>query len=292
MRLNKKSELFMEDKTTVRSFNEKNIPTMTSERKLAHLQICLEQDVQSRGITTGLEDISFIHQATTDLNLEDIDLSTHIFGKKLQLPLIISGMTGGHSFTQKLNDYLSRVAEQAKIGIGVGSQRAALEDVSARDSFQIVKRNANNTLKIGNIGVGQIVNDFTVSDLEEIIKMIDADAIAFHFNPLQESIQPEGDTHLSALMKRTKSLIQDAPVPIIAKEVGSGFSAYDMDRLQKLGFSGIDVQGAGGTSWSGVESIRTSLLKYKKAGEIFWDWGIPTAVSTILASRNFDGAII
>jgi len=209
----------MEDKTTTRSFDEKNIPTITSERKLAHLQICLEQNVQSRVITTGLEDISFIHQATTDLNLEDVDLSTQIFGKKLELPLIISGMTGGHSFSRKLNDYLSQIAEKVKIGIGVGSQRAALEDISAHDSFQIVRKNATNALKIGNIGAGQIVNDLELSDLNEIVKMIDADAIAFHFNPLQESIQPEGDTHLSGLMEKTKYLVQHAPVPIIAKEV-------------------------------------------------------------------------
>ncbi len=282
----------MEDKTTARSFTEKDIPTMTSERKLAHLQICLEQDVQSRVATTGLEDINFIHQATTDLNLEDIDLSTKILGKELRLPLIISGMTGGHSFSTKLNDYLSQVAEKVKIGIGVGSQRAALEDISARDSFEVVKRNAASTLKIGNIGAGQIVNDLSNSDLKEIAKMIDADAIAFHFNPLQESIQPEGDNHLSGLIEKTKSLIQDSPVPIIAKEVGSGFSIYDIKRIQKLGFSGIDVQGVGGTSWSGVESIRTNLSKYKKAGEIYWDWGVPTAISTILATRNFDGAVI
>ena len=282
----------MEDKTTVKSFNEENVPTMTSERKLAHLQICLEHDVQSRLVKTGLEDISFIHHATTDLNLEDIDLSTKIFGKEIRLPLIISGMTGGHSFSHQLNDYLSKVAEQAKIGIGVGSQRAALEDVSARDSFQIVKQNATSALKIGNIGAGQIVNDVTNSDIKEITSMIDADAIAFHFNPLQESIQPEGDNQLSGLLEKTKALIQEAPVPIIAKEVGSGFSIFDIDRIQNMGFSGIDIQGVGGTSWSGVESIRTNLLKYKKAGEVFWDWGIPTAISTILAARSFNGTII
>jgi len=109
---------------------------------------------------------------------------------------------------------------------------------------------------------------------------------------LQESIQPEGDNHLSGLIEKTKSLIQDSPVPIIAKEVGSGFSIYDIKRIQKLGFSGIDVQGVGGTSWSGVESIRTNQSKYKKAGEIYWDWGVPTAISTILATRNFAGAVI
>lgn len=282
----------MEDKTTSENISEKNIPTITSERKLAHLQICLEQDVQSRGVTTGLEDISFIHKATTDLNLEDIDVSTQIFGKKLNLPLIISGMTGGHSFAQQLNNNLSQVAEKAKIGIGVGSQRAALEDISARESFEIVKRNATTTLKIGNIGAGQIVSDFSASDLKEIIRMVNADAVAFHFNPLQESIQPEGDVNLTGLMDKTKLLIQESSVPIIAKEVGSGFSEYDINRVQKVGFKGIDIQGVGGTSWSGVESIRTSALKYKKAGEIFWDWGLPTTISTILASRNFTGAII
>jgi len=282
----------MEDETTSINLNEKNILTMTSERKLAHLQICLEQDVQSRVVSTGLEDISFIHQATTDLNLEDIDLSIKIFNKKLKLPLIISGMTGGHSFSLKLNDYLSQVAEKTKIGIGVGSQRAALEDISARESFQIIKNNAGNTLKIGNIGAGQIVNDFTSSDLKEIIEMIGADAIAFHFNPLQESIQPEGDTNLFGLKEKTKSLIQSSNVPIIAKEVGSGFSIIDINRLKNLGFSGVDVQGVGGTSWSGVESIRTNVLKYKRAGEVYWDWGTPTAISTLLASRNFDGTVI
>ena len=282
----------MEEKTVSRSLDEKNIPTMTSERKLAHLQICLEQNVQSRNVSTGLEDISFIHKATTDLNLEDIDLSTQLFEKKLNLPIVISGMTGGHSFAQELNDNLSQVAEVTKIGIGVGSQRAALENISARESFEIVKKHAKTTLKIGNIGAGQIVSNFSEADLAEIIRMINADAVAFHFNPLQEAIQPEGDTKLSDLMIKVKNIIKTSSVPIIAKEVGSGFSLFDINRLVDAGFSGIDIQGTGGTSWSGVESIRASTPKYKKAGEIFWDWGLPTAISTILASRTFTGEII
>lgn len=184
----------MESKPTALKSSIKKESSLTSDRKLAHLKICLEYDVQARKATTGLEDISFIHHATTDLNIDDIDLSTKIFGKKLAIPLIISGMTGGHSFAQKLNDSLSQAAEQMKIGIGVGSQRAALEDLDTRESFEIVRKNAPSVLKIGNIGVGQIVTGLNKADLNDITSMINADAIAFHFNPLQEAIQPEGGT--------------------------------------------------------------------------------------------------
>lgn len=282
----------MESKTTPHEVDEKKETTLTSDRKLAHLQICLEHDVQGRNITTGLEDISFVHHATTDLNMEDIDLSVELFGKNLQFPLIISGMTGGHAFAQQLNDSLSQVAEKTQIGMGVGSQRAALEDAQARESFEIVKANAPKILKIGNIGAGQIVEDLTSADLKEIVSMINADAVAFHFNPLQESIQPEGDTNLQGLMDQVLKLINGSSTPIIAKEVGSGFSRFDIARIKKSGFKGIDIQGAGGTSWAGVESIRTEDPKYKKTGEVFWDWGLPTTISTIFAKEQFKGHII
>ncbi len=282
----------MESKITPHEINGKKETTITSERKLAHLQICLEHDVQGRNITTGLEDISFVHHATTDLNMEDIDLSIELFGKKLQFPLVISGMTGGHAFAQQLNDYLSQVAEKTQIGMGVGSQRAALEDTQARESFEIVKRNAPTALKIGNIGAGQIVEGLSAVDLKDIVSMIDADALAFHFNPLQESIQPEGDTNLQDLMDKVSKLINASSIPILAKEVGSGFSKFDIVRIKKAGFTGIDIQGAGGTSWAGVESIRAEDPKYKNTGEVFWDWGLPTAISTILAKEQFNGHII
>ncbi|UCG04667.1 MAG: type 2 isopentenyl-diphosphate Delta-isomerase [Candidatus Heimdallarchaeota archaeon] len=265
---------------------------MTSDRKLAHIQICLEHDVQGRAITTGLEDISFVHHATTDLNLNEIDLSCEIFNKKLSIPLIISGMTGGHDFTHKLNAFLSQAVEQTNIGMGVGSQRAALENDEVKESFNIVREKAPNSLIIGNIGAGQIAQGLTNNQFQELIDMIKADAIAVHFNPLQEAIQPEGDTELKGLHEKTRQLIQAHSVPVIAKEVGAGFSLHDIRVIKKMGFQAIDVQGAGGTSWAGVEAIRTSLPKFKNTGEVYWDWGIPTVLSTILAKRNFDGIII
>lgn len=265
---------------------------LTSDRKLAHIQICLEHDVQGRNITTGLEDISFVHHATTDLNLDEIDLSIEIFNKKLSIPLIISGMTGGHDFTHKLNAFLSQAVEQTNIGMGVGSQRAALENEEVKESFNIVREKAPNSLIIGNIGAGQIAQGLTNDQFQELIDMIKANAITVHFNPLQEAIQPEGDTQLQGLHEKIGHLIQANPVPVIAKEVGTGFSLYDIAQIKKMGFKAIDVQGAGGTSWAGVEAIRTSLPMYKTTGEIYWDWGIPTALSTILAKQNFDGTII
>lgn len=265
---------------------------VTSDRKLAHLQICLEHDVQSRNVTTGLEDISFVHRATTDLNLEDIDISVEIFNKKLNVPLIISGMTGGHAFAHKLNHFLSQAVQQTKIGMGVGSQRAALEKDDVRESFDIVRKNAPDSLIIGNIGAGQIAQGLSYDQFQKIIEMIEADAVAIHFNPLQEAIQPEGDTNLTNLHKKATSLINEIPMPVIAKEVGSGFSPKDMVVLNKIGFKAIDIQGVGGTSWAGVESIRTLSSKHKKTGEVFWDWGVPTALSTALAVYNFKGVII
>ena len=265
---------------------------LTSDRKLAHIQICLEHDVQGRTITTGLEDVSLVHHATTDLNLDEIDLSTEIFDKKLSIPLIISGMTGGHSFTHKLNAFLSQAVEETNIGMGVGSQRAALENEEVRESFDIVREKAPNSLIIGNIGAGQIAQGLDKDQFQEIIDMIQADAVAVHFNPLQEAIQPEGDTQLKGLHEKTRQLIQAQSVPVIAKEVGAGFSLHDIGQIKKMGFQAIDVQGAGGTSWAGVEALRTSLPKFKNTGEIYWDWGIPTVLSTILATKNFEGKII
>lgn len=264
---------------------------LTSDRKLAHIQICLEHDVQGRKITTGLEDISFVHHATTDLNIGEVDLSIEIFNKKLSLPLIISGMTGGHDFAYKLNTFLSQAVKQTNIGMGVGSQRAALENEKVKESFNIVREKAPNSLIIGNIGAGQIAQGLTNDQFQELIDMIKADAIAVHFNPLQEAIQPEGDTQLKGLHEKVRQLIQAHSAPVIAKEVGSGFSLHDIAQVKMMGFQAIDVQGAGGTSWAGVEAMRTSLPKYKNTGEVYWDWGIPTALNTILAKKNFEGVI-
>lgn len=272
--------------------DQKQKGTVTSDRKLAHLQICLENDVQAKTITTGLEDITLVHCATTDLNFDEIDLSVEIFGKKLDLPFIISGMTGGHAFAHKLNHFLSKAVNDTKIGMGVGSQRAALEDIKVRESFDIVRKNAPNSLIIGNIGAGQIAQGLTSLEFQELVDMIKADAIAIHFNPLQEVIQPEGDIDLKRLHENTHSLIKEFQVPVIAKEVGSGFSLKDIKNIEKMGFKAIDIQGVGGTSWAGVESIRTLSLKHKKTGDIFWDWGLPTTLSTILAVNNFNGSVI
>ena len=272
--------------------DQKQKGTVTSDRKLAHLQICLENDVQAKTITTGLEDITLVHCATTDLNFDEIDLSVEIFGKKLDLPFIISGMTGGHAFAHKLNHFLSKAVNDTKIGMGVGSQRAALEDIKVRESFDIVRKNAPNSLIIGNIGAGQIAQGLTSLEFQELVDMIKADAIAIHFNPLQEVIQPEGDIDLKRLHENAHSLIKEFQVPVIAKEVGSGFSLKDIKNIEKIGFKAIDIQGVGGTSWAGVESIRTLSLKHKKTGDIFWDWGLPTTLSTILAVNNFNGSVI
>lgn len=285
----------MEEMRTKELANQEKAAILeTSVRKLKHIQICLEYDVQAKSRTTGLEDINFIHNATTDLNLSDIDLSATVFDKKLKIPLICSGMTGGHEFALDFNHILSQAVKMTGIGMGCGSQRAALEDKELEKTFSIIRKNAPDSLIIGNIGAGQIAEDLSIDDLVDIKNMVDANAVAIHFNPLQEAIQPEGDTSLKGLHKKIESIVSKSNIPIIAKEVGCGFSFSDFKKLNKMGFSGVDIQGLGGTSWSGVESIRANSIStlHSKTGEIFWDFGNPTALSTVIGVNNFSGTII
>ncbi len=72
--------------------------------------------------------------------------------------------------------------------------------------------------------------------------------------------------------------------PVIVKETGAGISREDALLLQKAGASAIDVGGAGGTSWAGVEVYRAKESRdavSERLGELFWDFGIPTVASLI-----------
>lgn len=245
---------------------------MISDRKLEHLLFCAHYDVQHKNKTTGFEDIEFIHCALPEVNKEKIDLSTELFGKELKLPLIISAMTGGHPAALRINKELAIAAEKLGIGMGLGSQRAGIEHPELVETYNIARKNAPNTLLIGNIGAPQI------ELATKAVDMVEADALAIHLNPLQESIQPEGDINSEGVIDSIGTIVNLIDVPVIAKETGAGISAKDASNLIKQGVSCIDVAGAGGTSWAAVETYRSEDEDF---GRLFWDWGIPTAISTI-----------
>ncbi|WP_297980973.1 type 2 isopentenyl-diphosphate Delta-isomerase [uncultured Methanobrevibacter sp.] len=256
---------------------------MISDRKLEHLLICKNYDVNYKDKNTGFEDIELIHRALPEVHKEDIDLSTEVFGKKLDSPFFITAITGGHPVAKDINKELAIIAQERNIGLGLGSQRAAIVNPELRDTYDVVRENAPDALILGNIGAPQ--NDLAL----DAIEILDSDILAIHLNPLQESIQPEGDVDARGYIDSIAEICKTVNVPVMAKETGTGISAEDAIELEKAGVSFIDIEGAGGTSWAAVETYRA---EDRYLGELFWDWGIPTAVSTVEVVNSVDIPVI
>jgi isopentenyl-diphosphate delta-isomerase len=257
---------------------------MLEKRKSDHIRINLDEDVNFNQLTTGLETYHFLHQALPEIDLANVDTSLELFGKKLNAPLLISSMTGGTDRAQQINLTLAEAAEIAGIAMGVGSQRAAVEDPALAGSFQI-RSKAPNVLLFANLGAVQLNYGYSVDQCRQAVDMIQADALILHFNALQEAVQPEGDTRFNGLLKQIEQVCRSLPVPVIAKEVGWGFSADTAKQLAKAGITAIDVAGAGGTSWSQVEMHRAESEIQRQVAATFVDWGIPTS-EAILAVRE------
>jgi isopentenyl-diphosphate delta-isomerase len=257
--------------------------TPTSKRKSDHIRINLEQDVSS-GRTTGLERYHFEHNAVPEINLVDINLRTEFLGKMLEAPLLISSMTGGTEEASRINIALAIAAEDKGIALGLGSQRAALENPEVEKTFN-VRSEAPRIPIYSNLGAVQLNYGYGIDECQRAVDMVSADALIFHFNSLQEAIQPEGDTDFGGLLSKLEKICSELSVPVIAKEVGWGISADAARRLVNSGVSAIDVAGAGGTSWSEVEMHRAPNPNTAELASSFLDWGIPTA-NAVLDARS------
>ncbi len=262
--------------------------TPITQRKTDHIRINLEENVQS-GLTTGLEHYHFVHQALPELNLEDISLTTGFFGKKLSAPLLISSMTGGSDQAAKINMTLAEAAEQENIALGLGSQRAAIDHRELAATYQ-VRKVAPHTLLFANLGAIQLNYGYGVDECQRAVEMIEADGLILHLNPLQEALQPEGNTHFKNLSRKIELVCKSLPVPVIVKEVGWGISKRVAQLLIDSGVAAIDVAGGGGTSWSQVEMYRAQTEQQALIAADFIEWGIPTAES-ILQVREVHSTI-
>lgn len=264
-------------------------PNDTEDRKRQHVLICSTRDVCSR--YNYWDDIHLIHSAAPEVDFDEIDTKTRLFGKEFSAPIIIAGMTGGFPEAEKINGNLAKAASEMRIGMGVGSQRGALEKPGLVRSYSVVK-DYDIPMRIANIGAPQLVSAGgykQASDiLTDVMGMIDADVIAVHLNYLQEVVQIKGDRRAKGLLPIIKDLAGD--FPIIIKETGAGLSPSLLQALTKTKIKGVDVGGAGGTSFSAVEYYRAQEEgKYLLArlGKTFWNWGIPTPVSAAISSLHF-----
>jgi isopentenyl-diphosphate delta-isomerase len=258
---------------------------MHQARKSDHIRINLQEDVEFKHVSTGFERYRFVHCALPELDLEEVDTATTLLGKRMAAPLLISSMTGGTPEARAINQRLAEAAQAAGIGMGLGSQRAAIEDPALEDTFR-VRHVAPDILLLANLGAVQLNYGYGPEHCRRAVEMVEADALILHLNPLQEALQPEGETRFAGLLSRIEAVCQALEVPVVVKEVGWGMSEQVARQLADAGVAAIDVAGSGGSSWSQVEMHRATTERQRQVAAAFADWGIPTADSLLLARRG------
>jgi len=263
----------------------------TESRKDEHVKISIDKNVAAEH--NFWDDIKLIHNALPEINKNDVDLSTKLFGKKLGAPLIIAGMTGGYNKGKEINENLAIAAEKFQTGMGVGSQRAALEQSELAKTYSIIK-DYDIPLRFANIGASQIVlwgHKKTLENAQKMIDMIDAHVFVICLNFLQEVVQAEGETNAKGCLSEIKQLSEDLDFPVVVKESGAGISFDVAKRLSKTKIAGIDVGGAGGTSFAAIEHYRAQMINdelHSRGGKTFWNWGIPTPDSILAVGEATD----
>ena len=259
------------------------------QRKREGIVIPLTRNVQAKESSTYLEYVKLIHNALPEIDFDAVDTSQKFLGHNFKAPIIIDSMTGGTPEATKINSRLALAAQKFGLGMGLGSQRAGLLSSELAETYSIARSNAPNAFLVANIGGAQLSKGLKIKDIKNMIQMIEADALVIHLNPLQELIQPEGEPKYKGVLSRIKEICSNFDIPIIVKEVGAGISMDVAKRLQSAGVSAINVAGSGGTSWAGVEKLRAETAHDSNKinlGELFWDWGIPTAVSLIEVRKS------
>jgi len=252
--------------------------TQTRNRKQNHIDIVRTKDVEP--IDSSLEKYTLPYTALPEINKDDIDTSINFFDHKISFPFLISGMTGGVDLANTININLAKACEEIKIPMGLGSMRIVLEDKSTLKSFQI-KKYCPSIPIFANLGLVQLNYGITSDDINYLIDSVQADGIFLHINPLQEALQPEGDTNFKDLLPKLEKTIKQVHKPILIKEVGTGISIRDIQRLKDIGVDWVDISGLGGTNWGEVENLR----RKDSFDAIFQNVGYPTDQCLIEGSK-------
>jgi isopentenyl-diphosphate delta-isomerase len=261
----------------------------TENRKAEHIRICLDEKAQARNATAGFEDVQFVHRALPEVDKAKIDVATTVFGHKFSAPLIVGALTGGVAEATRINAAIAEAVETLQLGMGVGSQRAALENPKLAETFAVARKKAPTAFLVANIGGIQLVHGCGVKEVKKAVEMIDADAVAVHLNALHEAVQPEGQTRFKGVLAKIGEIAGELDTPVIVKETGAGIAAEDAKKLEAAGVKAIDVGGTGGTSFAAVEYYRAKEQENSVQhflGDVFWDWGIPTAVSLVETTQT------
>lgn len=267
--------------------------TQPVDRKDSHLGLALEREVEfPQGDATGFGALRLEHDALPELDLDEVDPGTTLLGKRLSAPLVIGAMTGGTARAADMNRRLAVAAARCGIAFALGSQRRMLAEAATRSTFAVREWAPELRLLFGNIGAVQLNYGVGLSELERLVTDVGADALSLHLNPLQEAIQPGGDTRFSALLPKIRAVAAGLGVPVLLKEVGTGISETTALKIRDLPVAGVETAGVGGTSWSRIESLRTTDPVKRAVGERFTRWGIPTAESVAICRRVLPDRVV
>lgn len=231
-----------------------------NQRKTEHIRLCLEGEVEGVNKSTGLEGIHFLHNALPEIDFAEISLATSFLNKALQAPFLVSSMTGGSELATTINQNLALAAEQKGWALAIGSTRAFLESDQHKESF-LIRQQAPTVPLIVNIGAVQLNYGYGAEECQRIIDKTEADSIVLHLNSLQEAVQDGGDLNFKDLLPKIEQVCKQVNAPVGVKEVGFGIDGEAAERLYDAGISYIDVAGAGGTSWSQVEKLRSTPIE-------------------------------
>ena len=264
------------------------MPTKIEKRKSGHLEISVKENVEA-GISAGFEDVTLVHNALPEISRSEVNTSVQLFGRNLEAPLILESITGGVAEATRINRLLAECAQEYGLAIGVGSQRAAIENPNLAETYSVVRDTAPDALVFANLGCPQFAAGYGVEEARASVEMVKADALMIHANPLQESIQLEGEPSFAGVLAKIREVASALSVPVVVKETGSGISGEVASQIEKAGAKGIDVAGAGGTSWAAVEyfrAVRGRNRLRQSLGRALRDWGIPTCASIVETSMS------
>lgn len=249
-------------------------PILHTQRKKEHIRVCLEEDVVHPRVSTGFERLRLRYMSLPEVDLKSLDISVEMLGKRLSMPFMILGMTGGAELSKTINRNLALAAQECRVALGLGSMRVALEEPEAMESFR-VRYLCPDVPLWANLGAAQLNNGYGVRECMKIVEVAEADGLCLHVNALQEVAQRDGNVGWAGLIDKIAAVSEALPVPVILKEVGFGFSGEVAQRLNPIPVWGIDTGGAGGTSWLEVEK----RVWGREDLDIFDELGIPTARS-------------
>ncbi len=255
-------------------------------RKSEHIRICVEEDVES-GVTTGLERFRLEYDALPEMDLDQVDTSLEFLGKRLHAPVLIGAITGGTAEAGKVNDNLAAAAERLGLGLCLGSQRAMIEEPGAAASYDVRSSHPGVPLVLGNMGAVQLNYGVTADRIQAGMDRLSLDGLIFHLNPLQEAIQPEGDTRFDGLADKLARAVETISRPCLVKEVGAGISRKTARKLASMPLAGIEAAGVGGTSWAKVEAFRAQDPVLAAVGRDLAGFGIPTAEAIQVCREEF-----